>query len=348
MGMIFKDDDEAELAQPVTANAGMLRQMMRQRASNPRPDVTDFAGWGNSWEEYGQNFVRNASQHLEGLGTPENLTGPFGAGIVKPALARTLTTPRAMKWTPALERATANTRGAARDDEGLLLNVRRSQKPDQQGQWSTRGGVFYTPSASGNARHYAAPTRGKRAGWELVHGGSETFTGDTLLSNPLAVYGASGGNVPEQAYRYLKGKEALGKLHRDVIRTAMPRHLYRDPPPYSYLVDKTDEFLEEYAPEMAGRGSDIMWNSQEGNRLRYALQESAIGSAARRENFDAILGYSHGYGHPTRFSEVFDLREKTYPSNVVETELWSQYLPKVNPAGGGLFDDTLVEWLKKP
>jgi hypothetical protein len=48
--------------QPATANLGLLAQFANQRASNPRPNVTDVFGYGPTWGSYAQNFNKNLAE----------------------------------------------------------------------------------------------------------------------------------------------------------------------------------------------------------------------------------------------------------------------------------------------
>jgi hypothetical protein len=63
MAGILYPEEQGVLA-PATVNPLLLRQVQAQRAANPRPNVTDFMGYGNNWGEYGQNFVKNLSAQL--------------------------------------------------------------------------------------------------------------------------------------------------------------------------------------------------------------------------------------------------------------------------------------------
>ena len=80
-----------------------------------------------------------------------------------------------------LLRAVKNTPGAELTKDGVKLNVMRGQLPDQAGNPSTRGGVFYLPEGDKNARYYT----GK--GMNFAYGGSDKIKGETLFKRPLVI-----------------------------------------------------------------------------------------------------------------------------------------------------------------
>lgn len=135
----------------------------------------------------------------------------------------------------------------------------------------------------------------------------------------------------ERAYKKLLGDEALRDLHGKVAGANLRPDYYRPPLSSGQMIEKIGDFLATHAPEMTGMESAILRNSApETNQLRYALQEAAIGSAARKRGYDSILGYSHGYGKPSRLSELYDLRERTYPmrlgGEIQAPEIWERFL----------------------
>jgi GNAT superfamily N-acetyltransferase len=74
-GVLYPEEQPGILSQPATVNPILLRQIQAQRAANPRPNVTDFMGYGPSWGSYGQNFAQNASQHFPQAGdSPDQQT----------------------------------------------------------------------------------------------------------------------------------------------------------------------------------------------------------------------------------------------------------------------------------
>jgi hypothetical protein len=78
-GILYPEQEPGVLA-PATVNPLLLRQVQAQRASNPRPNVTDLFGYGPDLNSYASNLSRNFAGQFEGLGTPQNFMGPFGFG----------------------------------------------------------------------------------------------------------------------------------------------------------------------------------------------------------------------------------------------------------------------------
>jgi hypothetical protein len=78
-GILYPEQEPGVLA-PATVNPLLLRQVQAQRASNPRPNVTDIFGYGPDLNSYASNLSRNFAGQFEGLGTPQNFMGPFGFG----------------------------------------------------------------------------------------------------------------------------------------------------------------------------------------------------------------------------------------------------------------------------
>jgi hypothetical protein len=79
-GVLYPEEQPGILSQPATVNPILLRQIQAQRASNPRPNVTDIFGYGPDLNSYASNLSRNFAGQFEGLGTPQNFMGPFGFG----------------------------------------------------------------------------------------------------------------------------------------------------------------------------------------------------------------------------------------------------------------------------
>jgi hypothetical protein len=226
------------------------------------------------------------------------------AGIVSPKVAKMIDMPVSLPNSEEFLSAVKGTNGAEITPDGLKMNLVRYQKPEQELEQSVRNGVFYLPQGSQAAKHYK--NKGTLATGN-PYGGNQEISGETLYKNPLFVKGATGGKAPEEAYRQLYGKEALEKLTNDAMRVASsPRHIREE---------EVYRFLEENAPELADNAWHIVQNSNQGNQLRYALQEAVIGNAARLKGYDGILGFSKGRGDKGNFlSEAFDLREGYYPS----------------------------------
>lgn len=256
------------------------------------------------------------------------------SNIVPPELARKLSTVRSLPQSETFQQAVANTPGASITEEGLQMPLQRGQKIKQEMAPSVRGGVFYLPKGSAQGKHYS-----KDSG---SYGGSEKVTGETSIANPLFVKGATGGKSPEQAYIELMGKDAFKALQDELMGVMS----------YGNKNVRADvsSFLSKYAPELEDYADYIVDNSKQSNQLRYALQEAAIGSAARNAGHDAIVGYSKKRTGEPFISEVFDVREVNYPSQNIEPEVFEKFTqPKTevhisdNPdvmqlelAGGGL------------
>jgi hypothetical protein len=313
-GILYPEQTPGVLA-PATVNPLLLRQVQAQRAANPRPNVTDLFGYGPDLNSYASNLSRNFAGQFEGLGTPQNFMGPFGfGGIVSPKVARTLNTAKNLPSNEVFKSAVLNTPGASIADEGLLMRVARSQRPEQGLHPSVRGGVFYLPEGAPQMKHYSTGKHG--------YGGKEKITGETLFSNPVFVKGATGGKAPEAAFDSIKGKGAYQAMRSHAIGAYGPYGAS-----HAVKVESAERFLREYAPELAGYADDIVRNSREGNQLAYALQEAAVGSAVRNAGHDAVLGYSIARSTKQPFiSEVFDVREMNYPDKFgTPTDIWDAF-----------------------
>jgi hypothetical protein len=249
------------------------------------------------------------------------LAGVTPRNIVSPNIAEKLSTKRALPENDLFKQAIENTAGAKITDQGIIIPLERRQVQEQIGMPSVRGGVFYLPKGSEQMRHYTG-----RGGY----GGQEKISGETLVTNPLFVKGATGGKAPEAAYDQLMGKGAYQKMRNDALHWGGG--------PQDIREEAVTKFLENYAPDMTDQAFYILQNSKRGNQLAYALQEAAVASAARNAGHDAILGY--GVSRKTKqpfISEVFDVREINYPEKGVEAEVWPQY-----KAEGGLTSDDLI------
>jgi hypothetical protein len=243
-----------------------------------------------------------------------NLAGFAPVGIVSPKVAQGLNTLRKLPEDELFKAAVANTPGAQIADEGLLMRIQRNQSPNQAMQPSVRGGVFYLPEGSKSAKHYT----GTNANF---YGGTDRIKGETLLSNPLFVKGATGGKAPEMAFDMVRGKGSYQAMRDDALKA------YKHPGnPWDReaRVAYVEEFLSKYAPEMQGMGENVVRNSPKGNQLAYALQEAAAGSAVRNAGHDSVLGYSKGKSGPF-LSELFDVREKTYPDKFGGYNIWEMF-----------------------
>lgn len=210
-----------------------------------------------------------------------------------------------------LRQAAGNTPGASFVDDVLHMNVTRHQLPEQAGEMSTRGGVFYLPESSPYARYYK---KGGTAGnW---YGGGETVAGETALYNPLFVKGQTGGKAPEAAYAELFSKKELADLQKQALDASIASKNY------GIKEQLVDRFLGDRAPELQPWAHQIMENSAKGNQLRYALQEAAIGSAVRGKGYDSVLGYSTKRDKSPFITELFDVRENRYPGPNDSYSVW--------------------------
>lgn len=233
------------------------------------------------------------------------------AAIVPPNAAQKLNTIKNIPGDDLFRQAVSNTPGAKISDDGLLMMVQRNQNPDQGMRESVRGGVFYLPAGAAQGKHYSTGRNG--------YGGTEKISGETLVSNPLFVKGATGGKAPESAYDQLVGKGAYQAMRNDALKT-----YGRFGVPDYQRVELVSEFLQKYAPELEDQAANIVAKSKQGNQLAYALQEAAAGSAARKAGYDSILGYSKGKNGPF-LSELFDVRESHYPDKFGGYRIWDEY-----------------------
>ena len=206
--------------------------------------------------------------------------------------------------------AVRNTPGASIVDDGIIIDLERWQRPEQDNEASVRTGVFYLPRGASQSRYYSGGTG--------FYGGPVHFTGETLLKAPLAVKGATGGNVPLKAYEALFGKEAAKKLEEDCESIMRP---YQRSAKANRAMDVYYEYLP-YADDDYMDFSTLEINSREGNQLRYAVQENIIAHAVREAGYDSVVGFNRG-----KITEVFDVREAHYPSETSDTP-WATYTPE--------------------
>lgn len=207
---------------------------------------------------------------------------------------------------PLFAEAVVNTPGASVGPEGLRMTVVRYQKDDQEGARSVRTGVFYLPAGSAAAKHYKTGKNG--------YGGTQKHEGETVLRAPLFVKGATGGKAPEVAYDTLKGKKAYENMRNDVLEVATGWGKTE-----AQKYEGVYQVLEQYGadPDLA---DEIVRNSREGNTLPYAVQENIVAHAVRDAGYDSVVGYSKGKAGAA-ISEVFDVRETTYPARGMDSEI---------------------------
>jgi hypothetical protein len=231
-------------------------------------------------------------------------------GIVPVDVAKKLNF-RTAEHPDILKQAIENTPAASVDADGhLVVKVTRNQHPDQEGVESVRGGVFYLPEGSKDAKYYS----GKNENFQ--YGGTQNISGETAFKNPLVVKGATGGKAPEAAYNQLMGdKKAYENMRTEALQSSggWLQGLNK-----GLKIERISAFLEKYAPEMAPLAEHILDSSSKGNQLPYALQEAAVASAARNAGHDGVIGYSVGRGASKGkpfLSEIYDVRENRYPSS---------------------------------
>jgi hypothetical protein len=243
--------------------------------------------------------------------------GLLTAGVIGPSVARQIPMKTNLPQSSEFISAVQNTPNAQITNEGLLMRVQRNQVPEQSGMESVRTGVFYLPEGSASAKYYKTGKAG--------YGGKEEIVGETLLKNPLFVKGATGGKAPESAYDSLMGKGSYQKMRSEVLNS------YNFNTNEPQKIESIQAILEKYngldpldAYDMA---YNIVKNSKKGNTLPYAVQENIVANAVRNAGYDAVLGYSKGK-QGNFLSEVFDLREATYPTKEGGYTLNPMFQPK--------------------
>lgn len=207
--------------------------------------------------------------------------------------------------------AARNTPGARIEDDGIIIDLERWQKPEQDNEASVRTGVFYLPTGSSATRYYKGFTS------TGLYGGSVKFRGETLLKAPLAVRGYTGGDVPLKAYEILKGEQAASELKHDA--DYLINSFKRD-----VRYDRLRELAEKYGinDDEYIDISDIFYNSEQGSQLKFAFQENVVAHALRDAGYDSVVGFNR-----RKLTEVFDVREGNYPSETSDTP-WATYTPE--------------------
>ena len=313
---------------PVLPTTSDILGMLPQRVTQGRPET---AGMEELGTVIGPGLAKGVAPAAKGylslLGNEINagLTGqptrsvvgqitPKPLQIVPPDVAKRIDMPVNLPTSKEFVKAVENDPSAQITSDGLLINLKRSQNPQQSGLESVRTGVFYLPeNQASNLKHYKGKTN---------YGGSEPIEGQTLYKNPLFVKGATGGKAPEMAYAQLTDKAQLKELQDDVFKAI---HGPRD-----IKVDLVQQFLDKHAPDLKDYAHYIIDNSKQGNQLKYALQEAAVAHKVREAGHDAVLGYGKGRGDKGEFfSEVFDVRESRYPTPQGDYELMPQFENKI-------------------
>lgn len=238
------------------------------------------------------------------LNTPAEKNPILGGflGVISPGIAAKTKFPVRLPTSKAeFMDAVRNTPGAEITADGLRLNAIRYQKPEQAGMESVRGGVMYLLDPKDKYLKYY---RGGKQGY----GGADKISGDTVVRNPLVVKGATGGNAQKAAYDTLNGKGAYGSMREDALKSVSVWGGAE-----TQKLQKVEDFLSKYAPERVNMAQYIIESSRHGNTLPYALQEMAVHNSASKAGYDSVLGYSKKRDGSHYLSELFDLREQTYP-----------------------------------
>lgn len=310
-----------ETALPTTAD---IMKMLPQRMTQARPETAGMEelgtvigpGLGKAVKPLAKTYGNLALEDIAMASTGQptrSLLGditPKPLQIVPTDVAKRIDMPVNLPTSKEFVKAVENDPSAQITSEGLLINLKRSQNPQQSGLESVRTGVFYLPeNQASNLKHYRGKTN---------YGGSEPIEGQTLYKNPLFVKGATGGKAPEMAYAQLTDKAQLKELQDDVFKAIVG--------PQNIRVDLVQQFLNKHAPNLSDYASYIIDNSKSGNQLKYALQEAAVAQKVRDAGHDAVLGYSKGKGDKGEFfTEVFDVRESHYPTPYGDYELMPQF-----------------------
>lgn len=302
--------------------------MMPQRVTQARPETAGMEelgtmiapGLAKTAAPVGKGYLSLLGNEINAGMTGQPTRSVIGQMTPKPLqivptdVAKRIDMPVNLPTSKEFVKAVENDPSAQITSEGLLINLKRSQNPQQSGLESVRTGVFYLPeNQASNLRHYRGKTN---------YGGSEPIEGQTLYKNPLFVKGATGGKAPEMAYAQLTDKAQLKELQDDVFKAI---HGPRD-----IKVDLVQQFLDKHAPDLKDYAHYIIDNSKQGNQLKYALQEAAVAHKVREAGHDAVLGYGKGRGDKGEFfSEVFDVRESHYPTPQGDYELMPQFENKI-------------------
>lgn len=245
--------------------------------------------------------------------------GEVAMGIVPVDVAKGLGFKKPLPAEDTFRRAVENTPGAAIEGDVVRVPVTRNQRPEQGMQDSVRGGVFYLPQGSKDAKFYSG------TGHNYAYGGTEKIQGETAFQSPMFVKGATGGKAPQAAFDTLNGKGAYETMRTDALRSTGAYYL-----PKEDKAELVRQFLAQHAPEMEHLSEHILANSTKGNQLAYALQEAAVASAVRKAGHDGVLGYSVKR-NPTRdpfLSEVYDVRENKYPTKFGDYSIWHDLIDK--------------------
>jgi hypothetical protein len=307
-----KVDQATKSAEPARQVAEDVRQQA-EGAGIATANARRYAAlYAARYETRAARLGTDALTEFQRAGTGEGVRITAGDGPlagrslhqVSPERARALPYETKVPDSTELSAAVAGTPGARMDAEGIHLDLRRYQKAEQAGATAIRTGVFYLPRGSAQERYYRASGTN--------YGGQVRIDGPTLLRAPLVAKGGTGGRAPAAAYDALKGKGAYEAMRNDVLAAVLK---------WGKVTGEEDvaAVLEKYGadPDLA---YEILRYSREGNQLAYAIQENIVAHAVRDAGYDSVVGWSKGKGGPF-ISEVFDVREATFPDQTGESDL---------------------------
>lgn len=312
LGYSVFDDPETRRAAQQAAEVGLVGGGLLQGLPVIGPAV----------KGYGRLLGSEINRAMMGEGGLLGPITPQPMYVVPPDVARKINMPVNLPQSKEFATAVKNEPSAQITDEGLLMNLVRKQSPEQAMAESVRTGVFYLPEGqAANLKHY----KGKGG-----YGGSEMIEGQTLYKNPIFVKGATGGKAPESAYDQIIGKGAYQEMRNDILKS------YGYNANESQKVEAVQGLLQKYngldSDDAYNMAYNIVNNSKTGNTLPYAVQENIVGNAVRNAGHDAVIGYGKGRGDKGEFfSEVFDVREQSYPNTQGGYELMPQFEGLLGP-----------------
>ena len=261
-------------------------------------------------------------------------TGAPVLGSDKPALydLQRIDEVLAAKRAPEFQAIAAGSPTAEVTPEGLKLGLERRQKPEQAGEPSVRGGVFYSPAGGSQVKNYArgtvdvrgeaplypiagAPNRTVTTPW---YGGKQQITGEKVFRNPLIVRGGTGGRVPHKALEQLKGKDFAARINVEVdtfVRAA--GGVGNRIPKTAKLAEDIRAFLTKWGGDPEAADAIVGNATDSWNFMRNALKENIVGTIAQQRGYDSIIGIlrrgSRDLRQGERVTEVFDVLRRTYP-----------------------------------
>lgn len=220
--------------------------------------------------------------------------------VISPETAKSLKLNVQLPDDEVFMRAVENTKGAQITDDGLEIDVFRNQHPDQGERDSIRSGIFYQPDGSINKFPYS----GKDG-----YGGIEKIRGRTLLRRPIFVKGATGGKAPQMAYDLIICKGAFESMRGEIFDKVLGWGASKKDPYAIYNLLKKYGGDTEVFQEIERIGRVI-----KGNGLVLSIQENIVANVVRNAGYDSVIGWSAKRDGTPFISEIFDVREMTYPS----------------------------------